>query len=365
LKKRILYIASHRKGRSPGQRFRFEQFIPFLSQQGFSITYSHVINRWDDKYFYARGYYLFKLWIVIKAFFIRLFDVLRASRYDVVIIFREAHFLGTVFFEKMITLSKTPMIFDFDDAIWLNDVSNGNQNLGWLKKPSKTGKIIKRSNLVIAGNSYLANYAKQFSTSVHIIPTTIETGVQKPVNLTSNQSVCIGWTGSSTTLKHFQHAVPFLIKLKLKYGNAISFKVIVDEKFVVPELDLVSTPWNKETEIYDLNQIDIGIMPLPDDEWSKGKCGFKGIQYMALEKPAVMSPVGVNVEIIQDGENGFLASTENEWIERLSQLIESEELRKTMGKAARKTIEDRYSVDSQKNRLVDLFNEAIRSRQSQ
>lgn len=361
LKKRILYIAPHRPGRSPGQRFRFEQFISYLNEQDFSITYSYLINRWDDRYFYARGYYLYKLWIVVKAFLIRMFDVLRAFRYDMVIIYREAHFLGTVFFEKLIALSNTPMVFDFDDAIWLNDVSNGNQNLGWLKRPSKTGKIIKRSDLVIAGNEYLASYARRFSPKVSVIPTTIDTDVYLPQTLNKNQSVCIGWIGSLTTLKHFQYAIPFLVRIKEKYGQQVSFKVIVDQEFSIPELDIITTAWRKESEITDLNQIDIGIMPLPDDEWSKGKCGFKGIQYMALEKPTIMSPVGVNTEIIQDGVNGFLAETQQEWIEKLSRLIESSDLRRTIGKEARKTILERYSVNSQKKRFIVLFNEITRS----
>jgi len=118
--------------------------------------------------------------------------------------------------------------------------------------------------------------------------------------------------------------------------------------------------WNCDSEIEDLSEIDIGIMPLPDDEWAKGKCGFKGLQYMAMEIPTVMSAVGVNREIIEEGVNGFLASTEEEWIDKLSLLIESEELRRNIGMEGRKTVIEKYSVDSQKQRYLEYFNELLK-----
>lgn len=336
-----------------------EQYIDYLNQQDFEITYSHIVSAWDDKIIYAKGKYLLKLWIAFKAIIIRTFDWLRCSNFDVIIIYREANFLGNVFFEKRFAASKVPVVFDFDDAIWLNDVSEGNSNLSWLKKPEKTGKIIALCNLVIAGNKYLADYAHIFNENTIIIPTSINTDYHQQKITKKNGSVCIGWTGSSTTIKHFQEAVSFLIKIKQKYGDKVNFKVIVDIDYQNTELDLTSTLWTAETEIEELNKIDIGIMPLPDDQWSKGKCGFKGIQYMALGKPTIMSPVGVNTEIIEENKNGFLASSDDEWVEKLSLLIESEELRNSIGKEGEKTIVEKYSVNIQKNVLVDSLDNLI------
>jgi len=360
VQKRLLYIAPHRPGRSPGQRFRFEQFEDYLTEQGFQITKSYVINAWDDRIFYKRGNYFLKVFIGIKALFIRMRDVLRANNFDIILVYREAHFIGSTFFEKQFSKRKAKLIFDFDDAIWLNDTSDGNSNLKWLKKPEKIGSIIELSDLVIAGNSYLADYARAFNNNVLIIPTTIDTNYHNPNTRTKQKAICIGWTGSSTTLKHFEHAIPFLLQLKNKYHNAISFKVIVDVDYTHPELNIKSTRWSTETEIEELDTIDIGIMPLPNDPWSKGKCGFKGIQYMALEKPTVMSPVGVNTEIIEDGKNGYLADSDEEWITKLSALIDSEELRKSIGHAGRLTIEEHYSLDSQKNVLSEALNNLLK-----
>lgn len=352
---RLLYIAPHRPNRSPGQRFRFEQYINFLESKGISITYSYLLNARNDKQFYQRGNYFLKLWITLKGFIIRLFDVIRASKFDYIIIYREAHFLGFSIFEKWLSHRKAATIFDFDDAIWLNDISESNKNLSWLKSSTKTAKIAKHVNVVSVGNSFLAKYASQFNKNVVIIPTTIDTNIYKYRGARSTKIVTIGWIGSYTTLKHFQSAIPMLKTVKQKYAERIDFKVIIDINYNVPELNLTSTKWNANTELAELNKIDIGIMPLPNDEWSQGKCGFKGIQYMSLGIATVMSPVGVNIDIIEHNVNGFLASTDAEWIDCLSQLIESVELRQRFGTAARKTIEERYSVSSQEDNLLNAI----------
>jgi glycosyltransferase involved in cell wall biosynthesis len=131
--------------------------------------------------------------------------------------------------------------------------------------------------------------------------------------------------------------------------------VIGDSAYQNKELDIVGISWKKENEIEELNEIDIGIMPLPDNEWAKGKCGLKGLQYMALQIPAIMSPVGVNSEIIDDGINGFLASTKDEWVSKLSLLIDSKELRVKLGEEGRKTVIDKYSVLNNRDLYVNYF----------
>jgi glycosyltransferase involved in cell wall biosynthesis len=367
-KKRILYIVAHRLGRSPGQRFRFEQYLDYLSQNGFEYEISNFLDEKDDKTFYSDGKYLQKLWIMLKSIKHRFNDVRRASEFDIVFIYRDAIMIGWTYFEKRFHASKAKVIYDFDDAIWYNDTSKGNINLEWLKKPSKINTIIRLSDIIFAGNAYLADYAKQFNDNVKVIPTTIDTDyyiksqIPNPkfqINSKFEKQICIGWTGSQTTLKHLQLAIPFLKKLKDKYGDRIRFKIIADVPIKSELIDLEFCKWKKDTEIEDLSEIDIGIMPLPDNKWTKGKCGFKGLQYMALEIPAVVSPVGVNNEIIDEGINGFLPKTDDEWTSILSSLIESEELRERIGKNGRKTVIERYSVLSLKDKYLNYFNELI------
>lgn len=353
--KRILFIVPHRINRSPGQRFRFEQYLQYLQDNGFSFTYSYLINEKDDGVFYAPGKVFKKAIIMFKSIFIRLKDVWRAKNYDIIFIYREAVFFGSAIFERLLKISGKPIVFDYDDAIWLMDVSDGNRAFRWVKRPSKVATIIKKSTLIFAGNPYLAEYAKNFNKRVEIIPTTIDTDYYKPVTVAKyNKSICIGWTGSATTLKHFELAVPFLKIIKQQYPQVI-FHLISDVPYITDELDIVFVKWNREQEVKDLCYFDIGIMPLPDDAWARGKCGFKGLQYMALEIPAVMSPVGVNKEIINHEENGFLADTVADWVHYLSLLIEDKNLRNKLGKAGRKTIESKYSFNSQKNRYLQLL----------
>jgi glycosyltransferase involved in cell wall biosynthesis len=172
-----------------------------------------------------------------------------------------------------------------------------------------------------------------------------------------NNRICIGWTGTTTTIKHFEIAIPVLLRLKEKYNTQIYFKVIGENEYTNEDLEIKGTQWSLNTEIEDLSELDIGIMPLPNDQWTQGKCGFKGLQYMSLEIPTIMSPVGVNTEIIENGVNGFLAKTEEEWLTTISMLIESSELRSIIGAAGRKTIIKNYSVEANKQKYLDLLNE--------
>lgn len=360
--KKILFLVAHRPGRSPGQRFRFEQYLDYLKQNGFECHVSFLINEKDDVIFYAKGKYLSKARFLIKSLFQRWNDLKKIHDYDLVFFYREAHMLGITWFEKKIKKAGIKMLVDFDDSIWLRDISNGNRRLAFLKRPSKTAEIIRMCDACIVGNQFLAEYARQYNSNVFVIPTTIDTDYYIPSdNRRDVEKVVIGWTGSSTTLKHFSLAVPVLEMLRKKYGERVSFRMISDE-FFNGQLDgLEKIKWNRQTEVEDLSAIDIGIMPLPDDDWSKGKCGFKGLQYMALAKPAVMSPVGVNKEIISHGENGFLANSPEEWEHILSQLIEDADLRKKVGEAGRKTVAERFSFQSQKDHYLKIYRSLIQN----
>lgn len=358
--KKILFLAAHRPGRSPGQRFRFEQYLDYLVSQNIQYDISFLLNEKDDAAFYSHGHYFAKFRILLKSILIRWKDLKRCRDYDLIFIYREAVMFGSTFFEKRMFQKGCRIVLDYDDAIWMMDVSEANKKLKWLKRPLKTKEIISYSKAVFVGNNFLASYAETFNSNVKIVPTTIvASSFQRQHKASGTDSVCIGWTGSYTTLKHFKTAIPFLKILLEKYGSKIYIKLISDEPPQQDEIEIRFCKWNKESEVQDLEEIDIGIMPLPDDDWSKGKCGFKGLQYMALEIPCVLSPVGVNTEIITDGENGFLAATEEQWIEKLSLLIESPELREKTGKSGRRTLVEKYSFESWKERYVKYLEEVM------
>lgn len=355
--KKILFIAQHRRDRSPSQRFRFEQYFEFLEKNGFHCELAALLSERDDQVFYKPGSYLGKLNIFLRSGARRLRDVIRANQYDIIFVQREAFMVGTIFFERLLRKQAKALVFDFDDSVWIQTVSEANRLLGWLKDANKTSKIISLCDLVIAGNPFLAQYANQFNSHVKIIPTTIDTDEYRQQSKSQKSAITVGWSGSTTTVEHFQTAIPALTRIKKKFGDRVDIRLIGDGQYRNESLKIVGLPWRKQTEIQDLSEFDIGIMPLPDTDWARGKCGLKGLQYMALEIPTIMSPVGVNREIIKDGVDGFLATTEDEWVDRISRLIESPTLRDQIGKAGRKVVEERFSVTAMRNHYLQTFND--------
>ena len=354
--KKVLFVCLHRPDRSPSQRFRFEQYLEYLKKNGFDYKFSWLLSENDDEFFYSPGKFFKKGLIVLKSIWKRISETASASDYDIVFVQREAFMLGTAFFEKRFA-QKAKLIFDFDDSIWLQNVSAVNKQFSILKDAAKTKKIIQLADLVFAGNNYLAEYAKEFNRNVVIIPTTIDTDLYKPVERFPNEKICIGWSGSVTTIEHMETKINALGEIKRRFGGRVYFKILGDGNYYSNVLETKGLPWKKETEIEDMAEFDIGIMPLPDTEWAKGKCGLKGLQYMALGIPTIMSPVGVNTEIINDGKNGFLADSDDEWIEKLSLLINSMELRKALGNSGRCTVEEKYSVSANRNLYLRYFNQ--------
>ncbi len=357
----ILFVASHRPGRSPNQRFRFEQYIPFLQAKGYRCEVSYIVTESDDKFLYKPGHFLDKLRFVRRSIAKRRKDVARMKEFDVIFICREALMTRSIVFERAFRKGDARIVFDFDDSIWLSNVSDANRKWSWVKDAGKTSKLITLSDRIFAGNDYLADYARNFNRDVHVVPTTIDTDEYQPRTQEppSDAPIVIGWSGSITTIQHFQYAIPALRLLRAKYSDRITFRVVGDGSFTVPELGIQGLPWRKDTELDDLRAMDIGIMPLPDDEWARGKCGLKGLQYMALGIPTLMSPVGVNSAIIQDGSNGYLAGPVEEWVEKLSRLIEDADLRRRIGGEARRAVEQHWSTRAWQQRYLQHFEELI------
>lgn len=343
---------------SPGQRFRLEQWEPLLAERGIEITYAPFETPELRQVLYSSGNALKKLNAVVSGFNIRRRELSAVTEYDLVYVFREAALIGPAWFERRIAASGIPMIFDFDDAVFVPYRSPSNGYLSYLKFPSKTGSVIRMSSHVMAGNEYLAQYARRFNQNVSIIPTTIDTtSYTRKVVSSQNEVPVIGWSGSFSTVQHLNTVKGALQQLALQHR--FKLRVIGTPSYEVEGVQTEAMKWQAATEIDDLMAIDIGIMPLPDDKWSKGKCGLKALQYMALGIPTVCSPVGVNTEIIRDNENGLLAGSNEEWIEKLSRLIIDGSLRSRLGSAGRTTVETRYSARTQAPRVADLFESTV------
>lgn len=354
-KKKILFIAPYPFDEAPSQRFRFEQYFNFLRENNFDIHFSPFLDQKTWKTLYSEGNVLRKMLGVVKSFLKRFILLFTLYKYDFVFIHREASHIGPPVFEFLISkIFRKKYNYDFDDAIWLPNYSEINARFHRLKAYWKVRYCIKWAGSISAGNDYLANYARKFNSNVQVIPTTIDTENHHNLQTEYNQEkLVIGWTGTHTTMRYLDFIVPVIKELEQKYD--FEFLVISNETPTYHLKSLRFLKWKRETEIKDLARISIGVMPLEMDIWSEGKCGFKGLQYMSLGIPALMSPVGVNTQIVSHEVNGFLPVKLEEWKNQLEMLLTDIELRKKIGEAGKKTIDERYSVLSNQSNYLSLF----------
>lgn len=346
------------KGCAGSQRFRFEQYIPFLEANNILVDQQSFLTDWGWGVVYKKGYNLFKIWATLLGFLRRFFRLFSLGRYDLVMIHREASPIGPPIFEWWIAqVAKKRVIYDFDDAIWIKNTAN--PWISWLKNPEKTNRICTWSSMVYVGNQYLADFATQYNDNVLIIPTTIDT--EHHHNITKKHSknqagkeICIGWTGSHSTLPYLKNVEGVLKAIQRKHN--VCFKIIADKAPQGLTIPFDFEEWNIVDEIDQLQAIDIGIMPLPDEEWAKGKCAFKALQYLSLGIPCIASPVGANKNVVLENQTGLLAETKNEWIEALERLLMDHALRSRLGEAGRGHVIERFSVLSQQAAYIQNIN---------
>jgi len=331
-----------------GCRFRVAQYIPSLEAAGFDVTLSTLFTRDFFRSVYRPGGYAAKAAGFALLAARHLASLVHVSKFDVILLYREVLPIGPAIVERMLGSRRLPpMVFDFDDAIFLPSVSEANRLIATLKVPQKVSTIIRASDRVIAGNEYLATYARRFNPHVVVIPTSVDTERLKPRSgwpaAVPSGDPIVGWIGSPTTsayLRLLERVMPRVAarhRFRLRVSGA-------DRAVQFPGVNTENIEWALDREVDLFNTCDIGIYPLADDEWARGKCGFKAIQFMAAGVPVVAAAVGVNREIIQDGVNGFLAATEEEWVEKLGRLVDDAALRRRFAEAGRRTIEGGYSV---------------------
>lgn len=352
---RVLFIVPYPSA-GASNRLRVEQYLPYLKINGIEYKVRHFVSGAFYNILYRDGYYFLKLFYFTISTFNRLIDVVLAFKYDVIFIHREAYPVGPPLFEYIFFKLNKPIIYDFDDAIFLPNTSKVNSFMERFKNPKKIIKIIKLSSCIVAGNEYLGDFALNYNSNVVLLPTCIDTDkyTVRKVKKSDSEKILIGWIGSETTKKFLLGLENALSTLKRKYWN-LEFYVIGAEYKSENLGRLYSMPWSLDAELDVLQLIDIGVMPLPDNEWTKGKCGFKAILYMSVGMPCVCSPVGVNKKLISEGINGFLANTDKEWIEKLSSLIEDSNLREKIGMAGRLTVEEKYSIKINAPKFLDII----------
>ncbi len=354
----VLVFAPYPSDCSPGQRFRFEQWINLLSVPGVTFDMHPLFSRRAYSRFYSPGHHTRKVAYTLAGLTRRSIELRTLRRADVVLLYREMFPLGPPLLEALLQ-SRTPFVYDFDDAIFLRATNPHNRAASILKRPDKVGSIIAAAAHTTVGNDYLAQYARRFSSQVSVLPTTLDTvKYDRPAGWRRAPGpLRLGWTGSTTTTAYL-HTIDGALR-RILSKQQVELVVVGSASYTLPGVaNTSSKPWRLATEVADVLEFDIGLMPLTDDEFALGKCGFKALLYMALGVPCVVSPVGVNASIVQHGVNGLLASTEEEWVDAVSNLINDESLRRRLATAGRETVVSGYDGRSVAPKFLSILEKA-------
>ena len=342
----------------PSSRYRFYQFLPYLEKESFEISISSLFN---DKYVknlysnHQKTTFLNPLSCYIK----RTSQILFNHSFDLVWMEKEAFPWIPAFLEIALYKKSVPYITDYDDAVFHRyDLHSNSMIRSLLSK--KIERIMARSSVVVAGNQYIADHAKKNRvTRVEILPTVLDLSKYRVKETYDSSCFIIGWVGSPSTSRHLNIAARALTEYCR--NENVEFRAMGALQSDLDEIPGKLIPWNAETETEALTRFDVGIMPLPNTPWERGKCGFKIIQYMAAGLPVIASPVGVNSEIVEHGVNGFLARDTNEWIKYFEILKDDPDFGRKMGARGRKKVEENYSLDVIAPRLISIFKKAAQT----
>lgn len=330
--RRVLFLGSGRD--VPATLYRILPYLPRLRKAGLrcDLAQSH-----PDIY----GHYAFLGWRASQRLrrWIRRVQlaIARVHRYDVIVLSRELFNDPTSDLEGRFRAETRRFILDVDDAVFQ-------------RFPEKFARIASIADVVLAGNSRLAEVSRNYCRDVRILPTAVELNDYPALTVRPlHDPVVVGWIGTESNLPFLEEALPALEALSRQHPLVLRVVTNRDasvEQFRRYQVDIELRPWSSRSAVEEITQFDVGIMPLPDNQWTQYKCGFKLLQYMAAGVPSVASPVGVNREIIAHGESGFLAGTPEEWTASLATLMTDMTLRRSVATQARQRVEHSYSVEA-------------------
>ena len=359
--RRLLVVCPHPENVAPGQRLKYEQYFDHWRANGYEVVVSPFMTRRFQSIVYQPGRILEKVFWVGWGYLRRIRDLLRLPFYDGAYIFLWVTPLGLPFFEGLFAAASRRLIYDIDDMVFLGHSSEANRFIRVLKGRKKMIFLMRKADHVIVCTPYLEAFVKQHNPNTTDISSTIDTDRYVPANPYSNaRRLTLGWSGSHSTSKYL-HLLDDVLR-ELAQEIDFQLKVIGDANFTMEGVDVSAQEWSEPTEVQDLQEIDIGLYPLPDEEWVLGKSGLKALQYMALGIPTLATGIGANSRIIQDGEDGFLVSDPREWKSCLLKLVSDPELRRRIGHRATRTVSERFSVRATKGTYLGLLDTVFSGR---
>ena len=358
--KKILFVTPYPFNKAPSQRLKFEQYYSFLEKNGYTVDKASFVNEKFWSIIYKKGYFSQKIFYTLAGYISRILLLFRIHKYDVIYTHLWITPFGPPLFEWLYCRLAKRIIYDIDDLVYLPGIkSDNNSIISGLKGRNKSLFLMKHADHVITCTPYLDNIVKKYNQHSTDISSTINTEVYQPKIDYSieNRRVILGWSGSISTIKHLRVLEPVLHRLK---KEGLSFKLLVmgDADFRIDGLNVESLAWKEEYEVEVIKRFDIGLYPLPNEQWVFGKSGLKALQYMAAGVPVVATAIGTNFRIIENGINGFLAATEDEWISYLKQLIDNKELRFRIGQKGAAVLEEKFSVHANQHTYLNIINNA-------
>jgi glycosyltransferase involved in cell wall biosynthesis len=352
--RQILILCPYPRDTAPSQRLKYEQYIPYLESQGYRI---HVLPFFSPRTYamlYQPGRMLRKAFGVLAGMVRRLVLLPRIARADGVYIHLNVCPLGPPWLEWLTCRLARAVVYDIDDMVHLLPTSSANARAGFLKSSTRYFLLMRRAQHVITCTPALDRLVRQHNPRTTDISSTIDTERYQPCNPYSNAAeLVLGWSGSHSTAPYL-HLLDRVLQ-RLAGRHPIRLLVMGPAHFALPGVTLEVVPWSAAVELPTLQRIDIGLYPLPNDDWVQGKSGLKALQYMALGIPVVASAVGCNDRVVHHGHTGFLVHTQAEWIEALEQLITDPQLRRQLGQEGRRVVERSYSVQANRERYLSIF----------
>lgn len=336
---KILFLTISDK-RGASSRYRVYQYLPFIESFGFRAKLMPPLFPRD------RGIMRWVHGIMEKAACVR-------AALETDVLFIQKRLFSEGFVGKLQTLGKR-IVFDFDDSIFTSPKADWSA-ITRSRTLARICRVLEAADLVIVGNRFLKSFAEESGAKrVEVLPTPIDTS-KLPVKAQYDQGrPTVGWIGSAVNHPYVDLLSRVLPPLSQEF-QGLKLLMVSDRAYAMHGVAVENRPWSDETEARDIHDMDVGLMPLADNDWTRGKCALKALQYMSCGVPAVCSPVGANLEVIDDGRQGFLPRTDEEWLERLARLLRSSELRRDFGSQGRTKVETNYSLNAMGPRMVELL----------
>ena len=361
MKKKVLILCPSPEGTAATQRLKYEQYLSLLEDEGYQFTISSFQTNRFWKIIYKPGRIAEKIFWTVVGYLKRVFDLLRSPFYDGVFVNLWVTPLGFPFFERMLFFFNRNVIYDIDDMIFIRNHDDLKTSfIQKLKGRKKPLVMMKHAKYVIVCTPKLEEIALEINKYKKVvdISSTLNTERFVPVqDYRQNETVAIGWTGTHSTIPYLEILQPVLAEISKQ--RKIKLLVIANKEYVMKDVPTEFIPWSDEKEVSDLHKIDIGLYPIPANQWSLGKSSLKALTYMSVALPFVATAYGTNYRIMQEGVQGYMAANENEWIEKLLNLVDDLNLRKKMGLAGRKTVEELFSVKANYPKYLQAFKNVI------